>query len=158
METERSFERPLVGPEVGSLAPSVLVPKVVGVHPTLGAKLECVCDSPAGRLEGDSLDRISGVMVVGRSDREEEEIPYIEGLIVGVQVIFNGASPPLFLLYRTAPMLIEVVVAKAAMATRAMIAWVKIDIPAAKVAAVAIVPAAVAADVPADVAAWTAID
>jgi hypothetical protein len=41
---------------------------------------------------------------------------------------------------------------------RAMVAWVKIDIPAARVAAVAIVPAPVAADVPADVAAWTAID
>ena len=82
----------------------------------------------------------------------------MEGLIVGVQDIFNGAPPPLFLLYRTAPTLTEVVVAKAAMATRAMVAWVKIDIPAAKVAAVAIVPAPVAADVPADVAAWTAID
>jgi hypothetical protein len=32
-----------------------------------------------------------------------EEIPYIEGLIVGVQVIFNRGPPPLFLAYRTAP-------------------------------------------------------
>jgi hypothetical protein len=39
-----------------------------------------------------------------------------------------------------------------------MVIWVAIDIPAAAVAAVAIVPAPVAADAPADVTAWVAID
>jgi hypothetical protein len=68
VETERSFERPLVGPEVGSLATSAVGPKVVGVHPTLGAELGSVCDSPAGRLEGDSLDRIRGFVIGERSD------------------------------------------------------------------------------------------
>jgi hypothetical protein len=87
-----------------------------------------------------------------------EGIPYIEGLIVGVQVIFNGAPAPLFLLYRTAPTLTEVVVVKAAIATTATVIWVAIEIPVATVAAVAIVPAPAAADVPADEAAWTAID
>jgi hypothetical protein len=43
------------------------------------------------------------------------------------------------------------------MATAATIIWAAIDIPAT-VAAVAIAPAPVAADVPADAAAWTAID
>jgi hypothetical protein len=87
-----------------------------------------------------------------------EEIPYIEGLIVGVQVIFNRGPPPLFLSYRTAPTLTEVVVVKAAIATTATVIWVAIEIPVAAVAAVAIVPAPAAADVPADEAAWTAID
>jgi hypothetical protein len=138
------LEGPLLGPEV------VVGPKLVCVHPTLGAKLESVCDSDSGRLEGDSL-------VVGRSNmEEEEEIPYIEGLIVGVPVIFNGTPPPPFLLYRTAQTLTEAVVATAASATAAMVTWAAIDIPAA--AAVAIVPAPVAADAPAVVAAWFAID
>jgi hypothetical protein len=161
VETERSFERPLVGPEVGSLATSAVGPKVVGVHPTLGAELGSVCDSPAGRLEGDSLERIRGAVVGERSDRvfSDEVIPYNEGLIVGFQVLFAGPPPPPppFLLYRTAPTLTEVVVVKAAMATRATVIWVAIEIPVATVAAVAIVSAPVAADVPVDAAAWTAI-
>jgi hypothetical protein len=65
---------------------------------------------------------------------------------------------PPTLLYITVPTLTEVVVAKAATATTAIIIWVAIDIPAATVAAVAIVPAPVAADAPADVAALAAID
>jgi hypothetical protein len=52
----------------------------------------------------------------------------------------------------------EVVVVIAASATTAMATWAAIDIPAVPVAAVASAPAPVAADVPADAAAWTAID
>jgi hypothetical protein len=52
----------------------------------------------------------------------------------------------------------KVTVATATMATRAMVIWVAIDIPTLAVAAVAINPAPVATDVPADEAAWTAID
>jgi hypothetical protein len=108
---------------------------------------------------GDALDEIRGVVVGGRSDRVfwDEVIPYIEGLMVGFPVLFAGPPPPPFLLYRTAPTLTEVVVAKAATATTAKVIWVASEIPVAIVAAVAIVPAPVAADVPADVAAWTAI-
>jgi hypothetical protein len=50
-------------------------------------------------------------------------------------------------------MLTEVVVATAAMATTTMIIWVAIDIPTLAVAAVAIIPAPVAADDTADEAA-----
>jgi hypothetical protein len=106
---------------------------------------------------GDTLDRIRGVVVVGKF-LWKEEIPYNEGLIVGVPVIFAGPIPPPFLLYIIAPTLTEVVVAKAVTATTAMAIWVAIDIPAATVAAVAIVPAPVATDVPTDVTAWAAID
>jgi hypothetical protein len=94
---------------------------------------------------GDTLGRVLST----------EEIPYNEGLIVRVPVIFAGPIPPPCLLYITVPMLTEAVVVKAAMATTATVIWVAIDIPAA---AVAIVSAPAAADVPADEAAWTAID
>jgi hypothetical protein len=73
-------------------------------------------------------------------------------------VIFSGPAPPAFLLYRTLLTLIEVVEANAAIATAAMVTWVAIDIPTVAVAAVAIAPAPAAVDVPADAAAWTAID
>jgi hypothetical protein len=63
----------------------------------------------------------------------------------------------LTLLYIIVPTLTEVVVAKDATTMAAMVIWVAIDIPTA-VAAVAIAPAPVAADVPADAEAWTAID
>jgi hypothetical protein len=52
----------------------------------------------------------------------------------------------------------EVVVVIAASATTVMITWAEIDIPLFPLAAVASAPAPVAADVPADAAAWTAID
>jgi hypothetical protein len=52
----------------------------------------------------------------------------------------------------------EVVATNAAITTAAMVTWDVIDIPTVAVAAVAIVPAPAAVDVPADAAAWTAID
>jgi hypothetical protein len=52
----------------------------------------------------------------------------------------------------------EVVVTTAASATTAIAPWAAIDIPDVPVAAVASAPAPVAADVPADAAAWTDID
>lgn len=132
----------------------------------MGPKLGSVCDAPAGttpnrvssarRLVGDSLDIIKGV-VVGGCVLSKEEIPNNEGLGVGVPVIFARPISPRFL-YITPPTLTEVVVAKAAMATTVMVIWVAIDIPTAAVAALAIVPAPVAADAPADEAAWAAID
>jgi hypothetical protein len=68
-------------------------------------------------------------------------------------VISSKPEPPAFLLYITTPTLTEVVVTKAARATAAMVTWVAIDIPTVAVAAVAIVPAPAAVDVPADAAA-----
>jgi hypothetical protein len=44
------------------------------------------------------------------------------------------------------------------MATATMMIWAAIEIPTLLVAAVAIIPAPAAVDVPADEAAWTAID
>jgi hypothetical protein len=146
----------------------------------VGEKVVCPCDVLAGtkldgesaacRLVGDTLDRIWGAVVGGRV-LSKEEIPYNEDLIVRVPVIFEnedlivvvpvifaGPIPPPFLLYIIAPTLTEAVVAKAATATTAMAIWAAIDIPAATLAAVAIVPAPVATDVPTDVAAWVAID
>jgi hypothetical protein len=54
--------------------------------------------------------------------------------------------------------LTKVVVATAKVATATMIIWAAIEIPTLLVAAVAIIPAPVAADVPADEVFWTAID
>jgi hypothetical protein len=59
---------------------------------------------------------------------------------------------------RTTSVLTKVVNATAKMATATMITLVANDVPTLLVAAVAIVPAPVAADVPADEAAWTVID
>jgi hypothetical protein len=86
------------------------------------------------------------------------------GYLVSIPVTFlkpNSivSSAELVLCLRTTTVLTEVVVAATAkMATAAMIIWAAIDIPALAVAAVAIIPAPVAMDVPADEAACTAID
>jgi hypothetical protein len=70
------------------------------------------------------------------------------------------SSAELLLCCIIATALIEVVAATAEMATIAMVIWAAIDIPpflAVPVAAAAIVPAPVVADVPADAEALTAI-
>jgi hypothetical protein len=91
--------------------------------------------------------------LVGGRVFSKEEIPYNEGLIVGLPVIFAGPILPPFLF--CVLMLTEAVVVKAAMTTTATVIWVAIDLPAA---AVLIVLELAAADIPADEAAWTAID
>jgi hypothetical protein len=108
------------------------------------------------------------VVIVGTADRLVLEKGILsntgildgknEGLIVGVKVVFSGPAPPAFLLFIITATLTEVVAANAAMATAAMITWVVSDKPPVVVAAVAIVPAPAAVDVPADAAAWIAID
>jgi hypothetical protein len=65
----------------------------------VGARVVCPCDALVGtkangtslawRFIGDTLDRISGVVVGGRV-LSKEESPYNEGLIVGVPVIFTA--------------------------------------------------------------------
>jgi hypothetical protein len=94
VETEGSFERPLVGPEVGRLGVESLLRSVVGIHAMVGAKLGSVVKALAGAetsgtlaariLVGDSLDNIMGI-VVGTADRVvlEKEISSNTGLIDG---------------------------------------------------------------------------
>jgi hypothetical protein len=93
-------------------------------------------------------------LVNGTGDREgsEDAISSNTGRIVGLPVAFSIPLivPPVFLPCMTVTTARDVVVARAAMTTAAMITWAATEIRAAPAPAVAIVPAPAATDVPAD--------
>jgi hypothetical protein len=126
---------------VGPLERALAVAEVGG--PSLGVALGGAL-GPAVEAElGATLGTALGVSEKGLSPKA--------GLLVGFQV--GISNPELLLCIRS----MERVVTTEAAATTAMITWVAVDIPTVPVAAVASAPAPVAADVPADAAAWTAI-
>jgi hypothetical protein len=129
---------PELGKELGSALSDVLGPalgEVLGA--LLGTELVAPLGDELGRLLGEALGIILGdtlgTVQVGRP--------------------FCICTELLLCIRR-----MEVVVTIAAMATTAMVIWAAVDMPVVPVAAVASAPAPVAADVPADADAWTAID
>jgi hypothetical protein len=91
-----------IGPEVGSLAPSVVVPKLL-VTTMLGAKLESA-RPPAGRLGAtDSMGRGRGRRK--KATEEQKKHHRMKDSLLESQSFNGPLLPPLFLLYRTAPTL-----------------------------------------------------